>query len=103
VDLLKESVEGDPVRFWEIIRDYAQTIAPNKDVERYRPYTDAEAEQFGLEEMPYGEFKHNLIRNVPLERLDWYVSGTEDFGVRLIRYLKNEKIAERVKEALKDD
>lgn len=102
LELIQESVEGDEQYFWTIIRNAALEKAPLEASGSFqvKPMNDKEATKFEHEVMPYGEFKGKLVREVPLNRLDW-LAGTDDkFKEDLRRYLRNERIVDRVKKFL---
>ena len=101
IELLKESVDGDPKHFWIIIRDTVLKEAPLKPhATQIIPMTDVEADRFEMETMPYGEFKLQPVGLVPMKRLDWYAGQTDEFRDNLRRYLANEKVKARVREEL---
>ena len=86
--------------FCETIREYLDQIDPPKKLE---PYTDAEADSVGLEPMPFGRYNGNQISLVPLDYLDWLLGESARFVEVLTQYLKNPKIAERLRTELEND
>ena len=100
IELLKESIDGDmdEGHFWRIVRDRVLVFAPlQRLTSPIEPMTDVETRRFENGIMPYGEFKGRTIKNVPLDRLDWY-AGNDDFRDDLKKYLANEEVRLRVRE-----
>lgn len=93
-----------PEYFWQLVRDFVVKKVPaiSSRVEKVVPFTDKEADRFGREEMPFGEFQGKFVRDVPVERLDWYVSSDEDlrdFRMKLRKYVTNENVRRRLAES----
>jgi uncharacterized protein (DUF3820 family) len=77
--------------FWDEIR---QSLPPI-DIQSTSnlPMTDEQARIFGLTLMPFGEFKGQAIRDVPMGRLEWY--SDSQFQKQLVRYLNSPKIKQK--------
>lgn len=102
LELLAESVAGDPVHFWKIIRDHAAAQLPVSP-ETAGPMTNDEAAMFDNYEMPYGKHKGQCVDEVPVSYLDWLAGETDPFKDKLRRYVQNERVRGRFAEELGDD
>jgi hypothetical protein len=99
VELIQEeviSIHADAVdSFWHEIKK----IIPPEKVPEYvpdvpKPFTDLEAQRFGQNNMPFGEYAGRKVDDVPLGYLEWLAD--QKFNKHVARYVANRRIrAER--------
>lgn len=102
IELLSESIAGDPQHFWKIVRDHAAKQLPSVP-DPAGPMTDEEAERFDRAVMPYGKYADEFVEAVPVGYLDWLAGQSDDFKDRLRRYVRNERVRERFTGELETD
>jgi len=77
-----------PALFWRKLLEMCLTKTEKRiDQSRMKPMTDIEARRFGHTAIEFGEFVGQLVKDIPLDRLDWY--GEHLFIDQLRRYLKS--------------
>ena len=102
--LVAESVAGDALHFWTIIRDAGIRKAPFPGGRHStEPMTDKEAAVFGQRVMPYGKYVGDVIECVDLQYLDWLAGTVDEWKPELQRYLLNEGVRSRLFSQLQDD
>lgn len=108
IDLIKEDVvrlteEGKDAFFSELFEYVGSNYKPKARKERREvvPMTDTEARVFGQQEMSFGKFQTDLICDIPLNYLDYMVGINPNFlNGDAARFLKNEKVAEQLRNQL---
>ena len=86
----------DSKHFWKCLHDIVCAHVPcrkqKEEADRLAKakMSDGEAQRFGSEIMPYGEFAGKRIDDVPLERLEWYAD--QRFTDELRRYLRSDRV-----------
>lgn len=102
LELLAESIAGDPQHFWKIVRDHAENQLPSEP-NAVGPMTDEEACRFATRLMPYGKYKDEAVDQVPVSYLDWLIGEADHFKDQLRRYVQNERVRQRFADELADD
>lgn len=90
--------------FWDEILDAVpEEIKKPKPEKKTKsgPMDDEDARIFSGMKMEFGQYKGREIGDISLRYLDWLVGESESFIKRLARYLKNDKVAERLRQELK--
>lgn len=79
------------------IRDWWTPEKPKAE-EPLVPMTDAEAKRFRNEIVPFGAFKGDSWREVPIERLAWYADTARENWRDLWRYLNSDRVKREAEE-----
>jgi uncharacterized protein (DUF3820 family) len=83
--------------FFETLTEYIQASYPVAGPQIPLPMTDREARQFGVKPMAFGKFAGREIGDVTRIYLDWLAGEQSQFSRELTRYLKNETVAEELR------
>jgi uncharacterized protein (DUF3820 family) len=96
-----EGATGQPEfleAFWDELVEFVELHAPVVPrLPHVLPMTDREANEFATDFMPFGKFKGEQIRTLPLKYLDGIQGLQATFSGRLARFLANEKVAEQLR------
>lgn len=93
-DGIQPSARG---RYWDVLFEELKKHFPQhklrKDGPEVAPFSDAGAEAFGRQEMPFGKHKGERIDDVPMDYLEWFASQTDSFKRDLNRYLLSKRVS----------
>lgn len=87
-------------RFWEVLHNLIGQYTPQPvevkgtgEVAVSR-MSDKQAKKFEKDRMPFGEYQGKQVKEVPLERLEWYAQ--QDFIDRVRSYLLSKRVREEM-------
>lgn len=103
VKLMVGEATGNEEFYWECLhKAVLQKMKPQKFAVNSTPMTDVEATVFGRTPMPFGKYSTVLIREVPLNYLDWLIRSKEEdtFENQLRRYMQSDLISNKARDQM---
>lgn len=102
IELAKETESPNPdwqTAFWDEMEEwFKKESLPERRPKPKAAMTDEEVHHFRHTEIRFGKYNGYEIDKIPLTYLDWLLGTTEEFNQKLTRYLKNEKVAEQLRQ-----